>query len=190
MISNAINADDAAGKAQESFKSAFSTAEDMSPELNIDQLIKAAKMPQRTIPVCVRGDLTLELQELQAQLEEKGHAGNPQTLAGVGDAGIRKQVEEIIKEMKRFTVNFILRALPDDQFNDLKAQHPPRVGVDEYGYNEDTFHKALFLATLTHPDITEQQWDDLRVNLSRGQTTDLYNAAFNICHTTVSIPFA
>lgn len=66
-----------------------------------------------------------------------------------------------------------LTAMPPDEYEALKALHPPRPGTDDIEYNVRTFPKAVFLACAT--ELTPEEWEPiLRENLTHAERQDLF----------------
>ncbi|MEV7804985.1 hypothetical protein AB0O28_18750 [Microbispora sp. NPDC088329] len=66
-----------------------------------------------------------------------------------------------------------LTAMPPDDYEALKALHPPRPGTDDTEYNAATFPRECFLRCAT--ELTPEEWAPiLRENLTNAEREDLY----------------
>lgn len=159
---------------------------------DINALLGAASLPERKVPVCLRGDLQAEIDELERQLREQYQ--NPQTMADRGDRRrLAEQIETVREQMRSSIITFRLRGLNRRRYSDLLAAHPPRRDNDEdkaLGYNSDSFWPALIRACLVEPNLSDEQWERLDDQLSSAQFDLLLNAAHNLCRRPVDVPFS
>lgn len=160
-------------------------------------LLAAARLPERTVAVCLRGDLVAEFEDVDRRLQAL--QGKPSdSLAGNGQAELVEQLEALQQQMREHTYPFRLRALPKHQFQRLLADHPPRrdeagelVAVDAaIGVNTETMFTALIRACLVDPQLDDVQWADLDGKLTDRQYADLSDAAWYLNRGEVSIPFS
>jgi hypothetical protein len=167
--------------------------------------VKTARLPERVVPLVMRGDLAVEHERLVDEIE-KAKARGASSLAGAGTAELKEQLRAIEAEMQDSIVAFRLRALPrskrpDDgrpTWSELGEQHPPRVsdGVMDArdriagGINADTFPEPLVKASVVEPDdITEADWPGLLAGLTQGQFDSLVNVAWELNRGEVDVPF-
>lgn len=130
-----------------------------------DDWLAAARPAERTVQLCLRGDLQAEFEELDRQLESARKA-QPDSLAGGTEVVVLSQKIEAVRErMQAATVTFRLRALPRRRWRQLMAEHPPRrtddgkpVETDVIGVNAETFFDPLVRECTVEPQLTEEQW--------------------------------
>lgn len=160
-------------------------------------LLAGAKLPERTVQICLRGDLAAEHEALERQLElAEKQAIN--SLAGNGAADLAEQIEALQDQMQASTYPFRFRALPRPQFRQLVNAHPPRrneqneiVEEDQFILvNSETFFDAMIRACLVDPELDEQGWADLAESLTDHQYSELSNAAWGINRREVDVPFS
>lgn len=160
-------------------------------------LIRNARLPQRSVPICLAGDMVAQHEELSRQLAvaeaERAAAGS---LAGNGNHELAKQIAELEEAMREHTVDFRLQALPRGAWAKLVADHPPRRDdqnklIDEAGFNADTFVAALLRKCLVEPRLDDDLFE-LLVNerLTDGQYEQLTTALWQLNRGTVSVPFS
>ena len=66
-----------------------------------------------------------------------------------------------------------LTAMPPDEYEALKALHPPRPDTDDTEYNGATFPRECFLACAT--ELTPEEWEPiLAENLTYAEREDLF----------------
>jgi hypothetical protein len=168
--------------------------------MDVAGLIREAKLPERTVLICLRSDLVTIFERLQADLvaAEKTAATVDSLAAGPDLSTQRAELDELREEMKRFTVPFMVRALPRRQFRALLAAHPPRKGddgkvdpADWQGVNNATYFDALIRATTVSPELDEETWQLLLdEKLSDAQYEALADAAFDISREKIDLPFS
>lgn len=170
--------------------------------------LKAARLPEATIAICLRADLVADHELKTDQLEQAERAkGN--SLAGTGTAQIREDLLAIEQEMRDSTQVFRLRGLasrrvgantgdPRPTWQELKAQHPPReqdgqmVIADRLAgsVNIDTIAEPLVRWCIVDPAMTDTDWADFLAVLSDGQFDALVTKAWNLNQQDVAIPFS
>lgn len=158
----------------------------------LSALLGSAALPERTVEVCLRGDLQAEVEELSRELQQARNGAT--TLADRGDLRkLAEQIEKTREAMLESTVVFRLRGLNRTAYSNLLAAHPPRdghTGDSAAGFDVDAFFPALIRACITEPDLTDEQWTHLLEVLSSGQFDSLYDAALAVCRRKVDVPFS
>lgn len=161
-------------------------------------LLAGAKLPERSVPICLRGDLAADHEALERQL---GQAQKKvvDSLDGNGVGDLVDRIEALQAEMAEHTYPFRLRALPRADFRALFAAHPPRrddenniVEADRnLGVNRDTFFDALIRACTIDPALEDAEWDELLGGrLTDRQFGDLEDAAWYLNRGEVDVPFS
>lgn len=153
------------------------------------ELIAAARLPERTVDVCLRGDLVSEHQELEAELRQARNEESGNDRLGGSRAGqIAKKVEAIEAEMQESTVSVRLRALPRKRWRALMDDHPPKKGDkgdEAVGVHLETFLHEAARECLIDDDLREA-WDDLP--LTSGEYDRLTTAAWDLNRRGVDVP--
>jgi hypothetical protein len=161
--------------------------------------LKQAKLPERTVPICLRGDLVADHEALEREL--KAAQDRPvDSLEGNGVGALVDRIEALQDEMREFTEDFRLRALPRRQFRELVAAHPPRRDPDSndpvqedavLGVNRETFFDALIRAAVVEPELADDEWTELfDEKLTDRQYGDLEDAAWFLNRAEVDVPFS
>jgi hypothetical protein len=158
---------------------------------DLDSALANAKLPERTVPLCLRGDLQAEYEDLERQLaleqakpEHDSLAGNPRAVE------IEEQLEALREQMQEATVTLRVRALSNRAWYALAEQHPPREGNDIdalYGCNFETLAPELVRRCLV-PKLDNDQWELLYAVLSNGQFETLFVAAHGATRGRVNVP--
>jgi hypothetical protein len=156
---------------------------------------KAAKMPERTVQVCMRGDLVAEFESLERELEQIDGADSLDSGAGA----LIERMEALQAEMRENTYPVKLRGMPAPAYRAFTAEHPARRDDDgeiveddkAFGINHDTFWPALIRVSIVDPELpTDADWDEFEAGLTDFQYGELANVAFTLNRSKVSVPFS
>src|SRR4051812_26775166 len=161
--------------------------------MDITEALAGAKLPEKTVPICLRGDLQAEFERLEAQLVEAQRDRSDSLAAGGRARELAERIEALRQEMTASTVTFTLRAVPRRRWTALVAEHPPRddVQVDRVlGVNEETFTSVLIRECAVDPQLSGEQWDRLDEALTEFQWQKLFNAAWSLNARDVDVPFS
>jgi len=159
---------------------------------NIDALLEQAHRPERTVEVCLRGDLRAEFELLEEQLVEAEKKPR-ESLSDPGPALIADQIEALREQMKSATIRIRLRAMPRREWATLVAEHPPRPdAAEDKGrlINMSSFFDAAVPKCIVDPDLSPTQFDRMVDAISNGQWSELANAAWLVNTGTVDVPFS
>lgn len=169
-----------------------------------DKLAKA-RLPERTVSICLNGDLVAQHEQAERELEQ-AQRNVANSLAGNGASEIAERIEALEAEMRESTETFTLRALPqkknprDDRptWRELLDRHPPRRGDDgeiieaDKGtlLNTSTFYDDLIRVSVVSPEMDEEDWGTLFAVTSNAQYGDLSMTAWLLNRGEVDIPFS
>lgn len=181
-------------------------------------MLEAAKLPERTVDVCLAGDLVAQHEQLDRELAQASKSADANSLEGdprIPDLAAR--IEALQDEMRAATYVFRLRALPPRRYRKLVAEHPPRRNDDgeldqgdyNLGFNRDTLLHELLPLTVYDPQLTEAEWRDLlgdseteaarleaeglevaEGRIAYSQFMDLVNTAYVLNEGKISVPFS
>lgn len=174
---------------------------------DFDKILAAAKMPEKDIPLCLRGDLQAEWERLDAELksaEEMAKQQSTPTLAGGESAPavmesaavvmVAARVRELESAMADAMVTLKLRAMNRAAWFDLTAKHPPREDVVTdrvQGFNGASIWDDLIAETLVEPKLDRERVTKLLDSITPGQLDRLANEAWALNRRdTVSVPFS
>lgn len=156
--------------------------------------LKTARLPQRSVEVCLRGDLFAEIEELDLELARLVKDEGDERLVGNPRAKeLADRIEALRAEMAEETETFTLRAIPGGQLTALQAEFPPRkddAADARAGYNRDDFMEALLKRSVISPEISEEDWPTLLEVMSQWQYNELVGCAWIVNTGTVSVPFS
>lgn len=161
---------------------------------NFKEMLGTARLPERTVEICLRGDLVAEHQQAERELEraEKA-AGN--SLAGNGTDELAERIQALEAEMQESVYTFRLRALPGPEFRAFKAEHPIRIEDGEankqdavFGFNVETGFTPLTRMCLVDPEPDDETWTLLLAKLTENQFEELAACAWFLNRGDVDVP--
>lgn len=165
---------------------------------NFKAMMSEARLPERTVDLCLRGNLTADFQALEAELDAARIAAGDSLDSGTGE--IVERMEAVQALMRENTYPVRLRALPGREFRKLKAEHPvPRKDdgeVDEvasrgFDFNPDTFFEKLIRVSMSDPEITSAaDWDEFIGGITEYQFMELAVSCLALNQAKVDIPFS
>lgn len=142
------------------------------PDVDYKDLIRGSRRPEKTVPICLRGDLVAEFEELDARLGAltTDRPSDPRLNSGPVAEGkrIAQAMLDLQEQMRASTVTFRLRALKPSRWAELRAEHPPRQGEggkvldeDSMGVNSSTFFTPLIRESVVFPVLDDADWQIL-----------------------------
>lgn len=160
-------------------------------------LMAEARLPERTVPVCLRGDLRGDFEQAERELEQLQES-RQDSMAAPGVGELVDRIQSLRQQMRDATVTFRLRALSKPKYHALVAKHPPRHGdngevIDAdraLDVNSDTFFEELVPLSIVDPELDENDYAQLVELLTDYQFTELGVAALGLNRSEVDIPFS
>lgn len=170
---------------------------DTGDDFTIDDVFAESKLPRRSVPICLRGDLVAEWQDLERRFKAANTAPEEDSLASTKSADaveLAKQMADLQEQMRASTRNFRLQGLPGSQWRELLKAHPPREGDEgDAGaeFNRDTFGIAALAACCVMPKMTVAQAEKLiDEKLADGQWSTLFAHIYQMNSSEVNVPFS
>ncbi|MFJ8603388.1 hypothetical protein ACIREM_32720 [Streptomyces shenzhenensis] len=156
---------------------------------SITDILKQATPRERTVKVCIRGDLAGEVERLTEELSKASEDWEPADLTDVHPGRkIAEQLKSLREQARAAEVPFTLRYIGDRAYSDLLAAHPG--AEDGQLFHPTTFPRALIVAACVDPVMTEDQAAELFEKLNQGEIDKLANTAWDV-HTSADIaPFS
>jgi hypothetical protein len=160
---------------------------------SFDDIIAQAKLPETSVGLCLRRDLTARFRELERKLATANTIA-----ANLGERAeatvIAEEMEALRKEMAEHEIQFQLRALPAVQWRRFMASLPQR-GKDEAAedYASKKFYPRvaeLVSRCCVDPVMTPEQVDQLVDVLSGGDWDSLSTAVWGLNDDREGIPFS
>lgn len=165
---------------------------------DIKALLREARLPEKTVVLCLRSDLVAEHEALEAEhqraVENRGKALD----SGAEIVKLREQMDALGEQMAAGNVTFRLRALTRPKWRQLLADHPPRREGDDVneqdrvvGVNTETFFDALVRSSVVEPELDPEDWTLLLGEKLTDRQFDLIaNAAWGLNRRDVDVPFS
>lgn len=156
---------------------------------SIADILKQAKPRERTVMICIRGDLAGEAERLSAELARTAEDWEPSDLTEEHPGrAIAAQLKAVREQVKAAEVPFLLRYIGDRAYSDLLAKHPSE--KDEELFDSETFPRALIAASCADPVMTEEEVTDLFEVINEGEIKKLFDAAWDVHHASDVVPFS
>jgi hypothetical protein len=156
--------------------------------MDIDEILDGFELPERTVPVCLKGSLVAEYEELERQLPAASRDGG--SLSEPSEAvTIARRMEALRQEIAASSWTFRFRALPGTGYEELQRRHPPRKDKQEL-FNAETFPIALISACCADPPMTEDHVRRFKATVSDKQYWDVYDTAVAVNRASVDVPFS
>lgn len=159
---------------------------------DVDALLDEAAMPERSVELCLRGDLYAAWQAKDAELtNEIMHAeslGEPDHITA-----LRGEVKALEEQMRAATLTVLLRAVPKETFDQLLLANPPRDENQQdqiAGFNRDALNNDLIRACIIEPEMTDERWGKLTRKITSHQYQELLDAANAVNFNPVDVPFS
>lgn len=162
--------------------------------LDIDEVIAGAKLPERTLPLCLRGDLQAEWEDLERKLTAEQDSTDDESLAG--NPKVRELADRMAaigQEMADHEVVFRVRGLNAKAYSDLISKHrlpEDRREESPDGLDWTTYPAGLIAACAIDPVMTVEQAGKLSEAISDRQWDDLFQVAMAVNRSQVNIPFS
>jgi polyhydroxyalkanoate synthesis regulator phasin len=180
------------------------------PDLTtIDGILAAARPAERTIHLCIRGDLNAAIEDAQHELEDllRGIRTKAEQAAPVDDeerpanpddtlvdddteqavADLTARIDDLRAQMRDNTVEFRFRRLPHSQYDALRK----RFETAGEAVDMEALAIPLIAASCYSPAMTEEQAFQLAEDVfNRGQVGQLFNTAWETNQGTIVVPFS
>ncbi|MFJ5973510.1 hypothetical protein [Streptomyces sp. NPDC093060] len=156
---------------------------------SIEDILAQAKPRERTVMVCIRGDLAGEAERLAEEISKVSEDWEPSNLAEVHPGReLAAKLKEVREQARAAEVPFTLRYIGDKAYSDLVAAHPGE--NDNEIFNSVTFPRALIAASCVDPEMSEEQAVALFEKLNQGEIKKLFDAAWDVHNSSDLIPFS
>lgn len=145
--------------------------------------LAAAKPAERSVDVCLRGDLGAEHDRLNAELK-RVRQGITGTLGSQAqEAEIAARLTAIEAEMADEMLTLTVRALNRSAWRELVQKHPARegnLGDRAIGANFQALMDEAIPACTVQPDLDEEDWARLNEVMSSGDYDRLATAVWEV----------
>ena len=159
---------------------------------SIKERLAAARLPERSLQVCLRGDLVAEFDDLERQLQEARQTpGRRRLNAGSDAAEIVEKMEALQEQMAAEMIDVRLRALPQAEWQALYRKYPPaddNDGDKAMGVNLVDFMAEAIPACIIEPELDEEDWARLNEVLCAADYDRLLTAVWDVNRSGVDVP--
>lgn len=146
--------------------------------------LAAAKPAERSVDVCLRGDLRGEWDALERELKRLRKAvSNRSMVEQAREAEIAAEMDALEKAMAGEMLTLTFRALPRSDWRKLVDQHPPREGHDGdrvMGANFQALMEEVAPMCAVAPELDEDDWERLNTVLSSGDFDRIFTAVWEV----------
>jgi hypothetical protein len=156
---------------------------------SIEDILAQATPRERTVKVCIRGDLAGEAERLQDELSRVSEDWEPADLTDVHPGReLAAQLKELQQQIRGAEVPFKLRYIGDRAYSDLMAANPSK--DDSQAFDSETFPRALIAASCVDPVMSEEQVTELFEKINEGEIKKLFDAAWDVHNSSDIVPFS
>lgn len=156
---------------------------------SIQDILAKATPRERTVMVCIRGDLVGEAERLQEEIARVSSEWEPEDLADVHPGReLSAKLKEVREQINGAEEQFKLRYIGDRAYSDLMAAHPSK--DDSQAFDSDSFPRALIAASCVDPVMTEEQVAELFEVINEGEIKKLFDAAWDVHNSSEIVPFS
>lgn len=146
---------------------------------DIEAILETITPAERTADICLRGDLSARLEDLEVELAEAiqydlGHNVTPPTASAVVE-----RIAEVQEQMRAAVRTFRLVSIGATAWRQVVAEHPPPPDdVVGMRWDPETFAPAALAECCIDPVMSEEQAARLRTKLSDAQWEKLCAAMY------------
>lgn len=156
------------------------------------ELLASAKLPERSVSICLRGDLVADIAELERELEAlvKDAAANRRMSSKSGQKALADQIEAKRAEMAEHTLTMRLRAMTSAKWRELVRKYPPAKD-DKTGLGVDLMRfmgEAIPASVVEPTDMDDEDWQTFNENVPPAEVTRLMSAVWEMNTQGVDIP--
>jgi hypothetical protein len=154
-------------------------------------IIAAARLPERTVIICVRGDLVADIEALEAEAAringERATNGRMSSKAGAQIKAIAEQVAAKQAEMADHTLTLRVRALKPSVWREILSRYP---GKKDSGMVVDLlpFMGEAIPASVVDPELDADDWVNLTGALPNAEMGKLIDAVWELNTQGVDVP--
>jgi hypothetical protein len=156
---------------------------------SIEEILARAKPREKTVMVCLAGDLAGEAERLQDELSRVSEDWEPDDLTSTHPGrAIAEQLKAVHAQVREAEEPFVFRYIGDRAYSDLMAAHPSENAQE--AFDSETFPRALVAASCAQPKMTPEQVADLFEIINEGEIKKLFDAAWDVHNSSDVIPFS
>lgn len=145
-------------------------------DVSFADLRKEFTPAQASAPVCLDGALLAEIEQAEAELEQKRSDDN--SLGGSERRELAERIKDLQEQAQAKEREFTFRSIGNRRWADLKSEHPPSAKDRQEGSEFDFkgFMHAAIVESVVSPKLTLDDVDWLDEHLSEGQFRRIWTA--------------
>lgn len=164
---------------------------------NIKDRLAKARLAEKTVRVCLRGDLAAEFesleQQLKAAIEDERREDTRPRRSGQKPESVRlaERQEKVREQMADEMLTLTVRALPQHRWREIVAKHPPREDHDgdrALGVNLQPFAAEVMPLCIVDPELDDEDWERLNDVISSGDFDRIFDAVWSVNRSGVDLP--
>lgn len=155
---------------------------------DFEELLAVAVLRELTVPVCLDGAASADLEDRQAELEGLGEWVSTSLGEQNPAVALIEQIEAARLRVRGSVVELRFRALGHRAYSALLAAHPAPEGSKD-SYDPGTFLPVLLERCCVDPVLSGPQVMALLDKVNDGQARQLYAAALEVNEEPSPIPF-
>jgi hypothetical protein len=161
----------------------------------ISDILGSIRRPERTVRLCMAGDLQAEFERLEADLAEARQKPQDAPTLGGSQADphitdLARQIEEVRELMLEHTIVFRFQGLAAKAYSDLVARHPAKDGGSRQDVDMDGYSTDLVATCAVEPRMTVDEARQLSEALTQAQWDALVAAAYACNKEDFDVPFS
>lgn len=166
---------------------------------SIKERLKAAKLAERSVQVCLRGDLVAEHDELERRLKAartdahtREQRGTSRRMGEKSEAvTLAEQLLALRDEMADAMLDIRIRALPRVEWQRHVREHPPKPDDEKdeaMGIDFDALMAVVTPLCVIDPELDEEDWEQLENVLSSADYDRILGAVWEVNRSGVDLP--
>lgn len=161
--------------------------------LPIDQILAGRKLPQTSIPLCLRLDVMSEIEELERQINalRSGVEDDDPRLVGTETdaAALADRIRELEEVARQYTIDLRIQALEKKEWAAKVAQFTEEddEGNAKLDMGAVVEHVLTLPGVIISPEMSGSQRDQMIAGLSDGQWETVLKKVFDLNRRTVSV---
>lgn len=156
----------------------------------MDEYLKAAELPQQSVPICMRADVLGEIGELERRIKNLQDADEADLRLSAGDEApeLAARIRELEAEAAEYTMDLRLTAVPRLEWNKARVKHTTENDDGSEKLNLNAMMEDLFPQSVVSPEMTDGQRTDFLAGLTEGQWEAVIKAMWDINRGGASVP--
>lgn len=146
--------------------------------------LAAAKPAERSVDVCLRGDLRAEYDVKERELKRLRSGSVPASLSSQADeARLAQEMIDLHAQMADEMLTLTVRAMQRAEWRSYVLKHPPRPDHDGdkfMGVNFQALMEEAAPACVVDPQLDEDDWNRLNDVLSSGDFDRIFTAVWEV----------